>query len=55
MPPRADVGLIYKRLFNHRPVIQNEVHLFTKEFEVSMYHVALAHVINRSLNTRDAL
>ena len=30
----ADVGAIYKRLFHHRPVIQNEVHLFVREFEV---------------------
>lgn len=30
----ADVGVIYKRLLNHRPVIQNEVHHFVKEFEV---------------------
>jgi len=29
----ADVGVIYKRLLNHRPVIQNEVHHFVKEFE----------------------
>ena len=31
----TDVGIIYKRLLNHRPVIQNEVHYFVKEFEVS--------------------
>lgn len=30
-----DVGDLYKRLLNHRPVIQNEVHYFLKEFEVS--------------------
>ena len=30
----ADVGNLYKRLLNHRPVIQNEVHFFLKEFEV---------------------
>ncbi|CAI8024045.1 Biogenesis of lysosome-related organelles complex 1 subunit 5, partial [Geodia barretti] len=30
----SDVGTIYKRLFHHRPVIQNEVHLFVREFEV---------------------
>ena len=30
-----DAGIIYKRLFHHRPVIQNEVHLFMREFEVS--------------------
>ena len=29
-----DAGTIYKRLLNHRPVIQNEVHYFVKEFEV---------------------
>lgn len=29
----ADVGALYKRLFNHRPLIQNEVHYFVKEFE----------------------
>lgn len=28
-------GSIYKRLLNHRPVLQNEVHLFIQEFEVS--------------------
>ena len=33
-----DAGLIYKRLLNHRPVIQNEVHYFVKEFEVSHSH-----------------
>ena len=35
-----DAGLIYKRLLNHRPVIQNEVHYFVKEFEVSHSHCA---------------
>lgn len=29
-----DVGMLYKRLFNHRPIIQNEVHYFVREFEV---------------------
>lgn len=32
----ADVGSIYKRLFNHRPVLQNEVHYFVQEFEVGV-------------------
>lgn len=27
--------MLYKRLFNHRPIIQNEVHYFVREFEVS--------------------
>ena len=31
-----DVGLLYKRLFNHRPIIQNEVHYFVREFEVRL-------------------
>lgn len=34
-----DAGTIYKRLLNHRPVIQNEVHYFVKEFEVSHAYV----------------
>ena len=29
-----DIGTLYKRLFNHRPIIQNEVNFFVKEFEV---------------------
>ena len=32
-----DAGTIYKRLLNHRPVIQNEVHYFVKEFEVNNF------------------
>jgi len=39
----ADVGVIYKRLLNHRPVIQNEVHHFVKEFEVGKILVLPAH------------
>lgn len=34
LPFFVDAGIIYKRLLNHRPVIQNEVHYFVKEFEV---------------------
>lgn len=30
----SGVSAIYKRLLNHRPVIQNEVQFFVKEFEV---------------------
>lgn len=33
-PLLTDVGMLYKRLFNHRPIIQNEVHYFVREFEV---------------------
>ncbi|XP_019850541.1 PREDICTED: biogenesis of lysosome-related organelles complex 1 subunit 5-like isoform X2 [Amphimedon queenslandica] len=29
----SDAGSIYKRLLNHRPVLQNEVHYFVQEFE----------------------
>ena len=32
----TDIGDIYKRLLNHRPVIQNEVYYFVREFEVSI-------------------
>jgi hypothetical protein len=32
----ADAGVIYKRFFNHRPVIQNEVYYYVQEFEVSL-------------------
>lgn len=33
-----DAGAIYKRLFNHRPVVQNEVHYFVQEFEVITHY-----------------
>lgn len=29
----SDVGMLYKRLFNHRPIIQNELHYFVRELE----------------------
>jgi len=32
-----DVGEIYSRLLDHRPVIQGEIRYFVKEFEVSIY------------------
>lgn len=31
-----DVGEIYSRLLDHRPVIQGEIRYFVKEFEVSI-------------------
>ena len=33
--PEQGVGVVYKRLLSHRPVVQNQVHYFVKEFEVS--------------------
>lgn len=32
-----DVGEVYSRLLDHRPVIQGEIRYFVKEFEVSIY------------------
>ncbi|KAJ7395821.1 Biogenesis of lysosome-related organelles complex 1 subunit 5 [Pitangus sulphuratus] len=32
-----DVGEIYSRLLDHRPVIQGEIRYFVKEFEASFY------------------
>lgn len=43
----TDVGSIYKRLFNHRPVLQNEVHYFVHEFEVGLTQ---CHVIIQAGN-----
>lgn len=41
-----DVGEIYSRLLDHRPVIQGEIRYFVKEFEVSIF-ILLGAVIFR--------
>lgn len=35
-----DVGEIYSRLLDHRPVIQGEIRYFIKEFEVSIFIIS---------------
>lgn len=42
-----DVGEIYSRLLDHRPVIQGEIRYFVKEFEVSIC-ILLGAVIFRA-------
>ena len=34
----TDIGAIYKRIFNHRAIIQNEIQFFIEEFEVILVH-----------------
>ena len=34
----TDIGAIYKRIFNHRAIIQNEILFFIEEFEVILVH-----------------
>lgn len=42
----ADVGEIYSRLLDHRPVIQGELRYFIKEFEVGLLSFALKFFLN---------
>lgn len=40
-----DVGEIYSRLLDHRPVIQGEIRYFVKEFEVSVCVLLGLHAV----------